>query len=104
MPALLRLPARYGLQRVGLSVDDEPAVDGRARAQDRFKGKVLRIRVALKRFGVNSQQVQGRRASSPILRPAGLAVNVAVFDTADESELSLNVNDSIAATAQFEGS
>jgi hypothetical protein len=67
----------------------------------RCQGKILRVGVALERFGIDGQQVLVGAAAAPVLRAAGLAVNVAVFDVSDEPPLSRDASNAAAASPPF---
>lgn len=72
-------------------------------SQYRFEGKVVGIRIALKRLGVNGQQVLVRRASAAVLRATGLAVYVSVLDAPDKAQCSSDAGNSIAAGTLLAG-
>ena len=56
-------------------------------SQDRFQREILRVRVAIKRLSVNGQQILSRRRAPAVLRAARLAVNVAVLNAPNKSQL-----------------
>ena len=69
--------------------------------QNRFEGEILRIGVAIKRFGINGQQALFRRTASAVLRAARLAVNVPVLDASDKPQVKCDANRAIAKGPSF---
>jgi hypothetical protein len=67
----------------------------------RFKGKILRIGVALERLGIEGQQILFGCGAPAILRAARLAVNVAILDAPDKPQFPRDAGRTVAAGTPF---
>ncbi len=64
--------------------------------EDRSEGEILWVRIALKRFRINDEQILRNRASSSKLGTPAVAVNMTVLDASDESQRACDSSDSLA--------
>jgi len=60
---------------------------------DCVQREIQRICVALKRLGVDCQQIHGRLAAAAVLGATALAVNMPILDPPDESEFARLLHD-----------
>lgn len=69
-----------------------------------FEREILRVGIALKCLGIDSQEIRFLRAAEAKLGSASLTVNMAIFNTPDKSKLSGNVSRSAATGTLLVGS
>jgi hypothetical protein len=55
-------------------------------SEDGFEGEVIQVGIPIKGLGVNDEEVARRARADSVLRPARLAVDVAVLDAPLEPE------------------
>jgi hypothetical protein len=67
----------------------------------RFKGKILRIGIALERLGIDGEQIFFGCVAPAVLCPACLAVNVPLLDATDEPQLPCDTSRTVAPGAPF---
>ncbi|MBI3412415.1 MAG: hypothetical protein HY040_29190 [Planctomycetes bacterium] len=66
-----------------------------------LEGEILRVGIALKRLGIDGQEIRFLRAAATILGASRLAVYMAVFDFTHETKSSRNDHGSVLACEQF---
>ncbi len=66
-------------------------------SQDRYKGEIFRVGIALECLSIDSQQVLLPGASLPGLRTACLAVDMSVLDVSHESKAPRNADSPVTS-------